>query len=612
MVKFRRSSGRASSHNHSLSIPEKDPTAIVPPKKVIKALYDWDAPNDNPNVRFLSFASGDFLHVTGREDDTEWYEACNPLHNSRGLVPVSYFEQVGKTVRESASVTSSPSTHHDSGYADKSSHDPSRMSKSSMGRSGGAPVYGIVAYDFKAERPDELEAHEGEAIIVIAQSNPEWFVAKPITRLGGPGLIPVSFVEIKDLTSGQTIDSAEAIARAGIPRVEEWKKMAADYKNTSIPLGQIGNMQAASQQSMAGLQSGMDRMSLNNGGHSRNMSTVSRRTTSQAHSQYPLAPLRASVPRYMYLDEKFHFIVEATLADGSHWDLTRIYEDFYELQINLIKAFPDEAGNTGAPRTLPLMPGPVQFVTDRITEGRRENLDEYLYKLLRLGSHVVNSTLVRGFFTPHAGDYEIDPNVVDLNEHSRSAAETKTDRYSTASHASGHYAASINSARQSTSAQSFAAHQRQQSSVGAGSMRAPPGHYRTPSQYTDATVHTTHTAAPTLARQTTAMSTATTSSAATSGGALKVKVWFDRETCVVLRLPPRGAFNFDDLYRKILERRRLEYGDADPRSDETELDIEVRNERTGDYTPLINDDTLDDAIQQNDKMMLVVQSAHGS
>ncbi|KAG9638181.1 hypothetical protein KCV04_g6986, partial [Aureobasidium melanogenum] len=107
------------------------------------------------------------------------------------------------------------------------------------------------------------------------------------------------------------------------------------------------------------------------------------------------------------------------------------------------------------------------------------------------------------------------------------------------------------------------------------------------------------------------MSTATTSSATTSGGALKVKVWFDRETCVVLRLPPRGAFTFDDLYRKILERRRLEYGEADPRSEETELDIEVRNERTGDYTPLINDETLEDALQQNEKMMLVVQSAHG-
>ena len=63
-------------------------------------------------------------------------------------------------------------------------HQP-RMSQS--GKTG-AMVYGVVVYDFKAERPDELDAKEGEAIIVIAQSNPEWFVAKPITRLGGPGL----------------------------------------------------------------------------------------------------------------------------------------------------------------------------------------------------------------------------------------------------------------------------------------------------------------------------------------------------------------------------------------------------------------------------------------
>jgi bud emergence protein 1 len=631
MVMFSRAS--AHKHKHSLSSSNnnktlaKDPT--IPPRKVIRALYAWDGSSTNQSVRFLAFAAGDFLHVTGRENDTEWYEAENPLlHDSRGLVPVSYFEEIGKTAP--SSVASSPQIQqqqqqqqqqqHDSGYADKSS----RMSKSSMGRSGSAPVYGVVAYDFKAERPDELEAHEGEAIIVIAQSNPEWFVAKPITRLGGPGLIPVSFVEIKDLSTGKTIDSAEAIARAGVPRVEEWKKMAAEYKNTSIPLGQIGGMQAATTASLAGLQSGMDRMSIGNNNnnnnndndnpsrHSRTTSNVSRRNTTQALSQHPLAPLRASVPRYMYLDEKFHFIVEVTLADGSHWDLTRIYEDFYELQINLIKAFPDEAGNTGHPRTLPLMPGPVQFVTDRITEGRRENLDEYLYQLLHLGSHIANSALVRGFFTPHAGDYEVDTNLVDLNEHSRAAAEINANRYSTASHASVQYATSTHSARQSANAQSFAAHQRQQSSAGNNPMRAPNAHYRTPSTYTDSTSSTTQNSTPPLQRQGTAMSTTTVSSTTTNnnGSALKVKVWFDRETCVVLRLPPRGTFNFDHLYRKILERRRLEYGAADPRSLDRELNIEVRNERTGDYTPLVNDDTLEDAIAQNDKMMLVVQSAY--
>lgn len=101
-------------------------------------------------------------------------------------------------------------------------------------------VYGIVMYDFAAERPDELEAKAGEAIIVIAQSNPEWFVAKPIGRLGGPGLIPVSFIEIRDMTTGQAVpDAYEAVQRAGVPKVEEWKKMAADYKNTSISLGKF-------------------------------------------------------------------------------------------------------------------------------------------------------------------------------------------------------------------------------------------------------------------------------------------------------------------------------------------------------------------------------------
>jgi bud emergence protein 1 len=239
--------------------------------QVIKALYDH-TPQDPTDPGYLSFSQGDFLHVVGRENDTAWYEACNPLIGSRGLVPVSFFETVGKTVRDSGSSTRSmPSAGHDSGYAEQTSNTatssrtsiPSeeprsgRLSKS-LGKGAGSMVYGVVLYDFKAERPDELEAKEGEAIIVIAQSNPEWFVAKPITRLGGPGLIPVAFIEIRDMTTGQAVpDALEAVKRAGVPKVEEWKKMAADYKNGSIPLGKL---ESNSQQS---LQQGIERMSLN-------------------------------------------------------------------------------------------------------------------------------------------------------------------------------------------------------------------------------------------------------------------------------------------------------------------------------------------------------------
>ena len=109
------------------------------------------------------------------------------------------------------------------------------------GRNNGAMVYGVVQYDFNAERADELEAKAGEAIIVVAQSNPEWFVAKPIGRLGGPGLIPVSFVDIKDTATMQSVtDPLDAVRKAGVPRVEEWKKFAAEYKNSSISLGKFG------------------------------------------------------------------------------------------------------------------------------------------------------------------------------------------------------------------------------------------------------------------------------------------------------------------------------------------------------------------------------------
>lgn len=229
--------------------------------QVIRALYDYEA----RSTQELSFQKGDFFHVIARENDTDWYEACNPaLPDARGLVPVTYFQALGKTERDSGG---SPQAirlpDHDSGYSDTSGTttlvgtDTTRMSKMS-GKGSGAMVYGIVMYDFAAERADELEAKAGEAIIVIAQSNPEWFVAKPIGRLGGPGLIPVSFIEIRDMTSGQAVaDAQEAVQRAGVPRVEEWKKMAADYKNSSITLGKFEV--PSSQQ---GLEQSMDRMSL--------------------------------------------------------------------------------------------------------------------------------------------------------------------------------------------------------------------------------------------------------------------------------------------------------------------------------------------------------------
>ena len=152
--------------------------------------------------------------------------------------------------------------------------------------SKGAMVYGIVIHDFVAERPDELEAKAGEAIIVIAQSNAEWFVAKPIGRLGGPGLIPVTFIEVRDMTTGQAVpDVQRAVQQAGVPKVEEWKKMAAEYKKSSITLGKFETGNAAQAQLRESMRQGDPAYAANGNGY------VSTRAKF-AHARYLLTTSR--------------------------------------------------------------------------------------------------------------------------------------------------------------------------------------------------------------------------------------------------------------------------------------------------------------------------------
>ncbi|KFX95572.1 hypothetical protein V490_03777, partial [Pseudogymnoascus sp. VKM F-3557] len=309
-------------------------------------------------------------------------------------------------------------------------------------------VYGIVMYDFAAERPDELEAKAGEAIIVIAQSNPEWFVAKPIGRLGGPGLIPVSFIEIRDMTTGQAVpDSQEAVQRAGVPKVEEWKKMAADYKNSSITLGKF----EASNQQQQGMEQDMGRMSLqqaqqrqsqqagNGQGYRQSQQAKSQQQQNQqyaaqqqaqaqaAASSQLFSPVSAHIPRYWFSEDKYWFVIEAALEDGRHWELQRYYEDFYDFQIALLTEFPAEAGNTGTQkRSLPYMPGPVNYVTDQITDGRRHNLDAYVKNLLTQPPYISRCTLVKQFFAPREGDFEIDPEAPDGYRDSAGSQQSST------------------------------------------------------------------------------------------------------------------------------------------------------------------------------------------
>lgn len=468
-------------------------------------------------------------------------------------------------------------------------------------------VYGVVQYDFKAERPDELDARAGEAIIVIAQSNPEWFVAKPIGRLGGPGLIPVSFLELKDMQTGQSVtDPLDAVRRAGVPKVEEWKKMTAEYKNSSITLGKIdsasfggGGGGGGSSSGVPSMTGSMDKMSIGGGHTSQNGNTyvsmacegnidedgllimdiqgyhhrnASKGTLSHHHVSHPypqsyqppplMAPVAASIPRYCFDNDKYWYIIEAKMEDGRCWELPRFYHDFYDFQIALLTQFEEEAGNRGKPRTLPFMPGPVTHVTDAISNGRRQNLDEYIKKLLAMPPHISRCTLVRQLFAPRAGDFEIDP-----------SAFGEDARYSAGSHQSSAHEASLTVSRQSSQVHLSAqpertSHQHQRSQPSLSQNIGPPSMNRQPSSLTQ--VSTT-----------------------SSGGALKVKVFF-QDDLIAIRVP--GDINLQQLQEKLKD--RLKIGDG--------IVVQYKDEPSGTVVDLDVDSDLETAIQRNSKLTLIV------
>ncbi|KAF7947638.1 hypothetical protein EAE96_008720 [Botrytis aclada] len=601
-----------------ISLTPKSAVAIVPPKKVIRALYDYEAASNQE----LGFTRGDFFHVIGRENDADWYEACNPaVPDARGLVPVAYFQALGKTERDSGQSLSDKSpmgmkVDHDSGYSDMSgsgtlasppdSGGGQRFSKTMKGT--GAMVYGVVMYDFAAERPDELEAKAGEAIIVIAQSNPEWFVAKPIGRLGGPGLIPVDFIEIRDMGTGKAVPNPqEAVQRAGVPKVEEWKRMAADYKASSITLGKFEVPNGSSQQQQQQMQQGMERMSLqqqNSRQSQQNGQSYDQRQSQQARAAQPAqqvpqnpysvpskstsqlyAPITARIPRYCFAEDKYWFVIEASLEDGRHWELSRYYEDFYDFQIALLTEFPAEAGNTGTQkRSLPYMPGPVNYVTDAITEGRQHNLDAYVKSLLTQPPYISRCTLVKQFFAPREGDYEMDPNAVE-EEYRLSGGSQQS------SNDSRTQAASRQSSRGDLNGENY-------SSGAPTGLTAAPGHQRGQSS-----LSVNNGQGPT--RQTSSLSQPSTNSLSPaqnmngqqpSPSAMKVKIYFG-DDLIAIRVPT--DIQFQQLYDKISDRLKIPQGD--------EIALYYKDEPSGEKPNLMSDNDLDIALQRNDKLIIYVE-----
>lgn len=304
--------------------------------------------------------------------------------------------------------------------------------------------FAIVQYDFAAERPDELDAKAGEAISVVAQSNREWFVAKPIGRLGGPGLIPVSFVELREPQSGRKMTDAEVnecMDTGTLPKVEVWKKATMDYKQSSIPLGVIDPTPSpafASPHIDDSFGTRHHTRSDSSGGHYNDARSPDDGPLEEEDEILPPGiPVQASIPSFHQESGEYWFRLDVryqpdpddeyseTLPRQIAMVLYRNYDDFYAFQLDLLDTWPVEAGRekrdpdgpelTESDRILPYMPGPVDIVNEAVTVERRADLDIYVHDLVALGhpdvgaDYVLRCELVRRFFARKPGDVELPP-----------------------------------------------------------------------------------------------------------------------------------------------------------------------------------------------------------
>ena len=281
------------------------------------------------------------------------------------------------------------------------------------------------------------------------------------------------------------------------------------------------------------------------------------------------------------------------MEDGSHWELSRIYQKFYDFQIALLQQFQKESITPpGGKRLLPFMPGPVTYVTDAISNGRRESLNQYVHELLALPPYISRCELVRELFAPREGDHELDPERV-----------TEDYRHSSGSQQSS-FTGSLprTASRQSSQGQingtngygsmgpqlQKVTHQRSQGSTN-GAM--PGQHHRNQPDYQHSNAVKPQ---PSIITQGSNNSNPNNSSTnVNSTGALKIKVNF-QDDLIAIRVP--SGISFQSLRDKLQDRLKVH----------DEILIKYKDEPTNDCINMLSDRDLDMALSRNQKLTLYV------
>lgn len=78
---------------------------------------------------------------------------------------------------------------------------PIAPSPASIGQTIKAPIIdskiAVALYDYEASNNEELTIRENDNLIVLDDSDPEWTLVKIVSKKGGEGLVPASYIQVK-------------------------------------------------------------------------------------------------------------------------------------------------------------------------------------------------------------------------------------------------------------------------------------------------------------------------------------------------------------------------------------------------------------------------------
>lgn len=398
------------------------PQLTVSSETAMKALYDYDAKSNHE----FSFRTGDEFIVCSDDMDSgsggssaslnsynikHWVRVHRPNESDWKWVPRNFFSKASpidnhsrnqkspqssvKTKSHKKGQSSSDALNIILGYSKEASE---QQTLQKPGKKNGLFWPAKVLFDFKGLSEDELSVAQGQQLRVIAQHPRGWYLCKFENNPQVIGLVPKSYIKLF------INDESKALE---IPTVSDWK------------LGFQGQYEQHDEKKREHMRKLTKEIDLAQQHHDSTPflpgSTEIGRV--RRHSLETHAVITASVSGWRENGDAIQFKVEVIRVGGKNHIIWRSFDDFLMLHRRLMHLFPEDAmiaGNdkkTGQPkRALPFLASPLPSdfkISENMIKQRRENLDEYVWKLVTSGQipeRIRRSRAVIEFFAPWSED----------------------------------------------------------------------------------------------------------------------------------------------------------------------------------------------------------------